>query len=126
MIAKKVEAVTKRLEKLKFQVEAPAWRVIREAMTELIDISANVRAVELRLRNSTTTAGLDLAEAFTEPDADGKFKVSLARVGHLLGDIAQVLQDDAGRRPGFPRKSKARAARRQPGLALVSGDGGQP
>lgn len=121
MIAKRIEVLIKRLEKLKNQVEPSTWTMIRNATAELIDIAANVRTVELRLRDSSPASGLGMAEAFTEPDEDGNFKVNMARVGRVLGDIAQLLRDN-GRQPPQPlkRKSQTRGGR-QSGLTLVPG-----
>jgi hypothetical protein len=125
MIAKKIETVNRRLEVLKMKVEPADWRLIRNAMNELADIAANVRAMEMRLRSPAVPAGLGLAEAFTEPDAEGQMKVNLSKVGVLLGDIAQVIQDNASRRPGpSRRKSRGRLANR-PRLNLVAPQGGQ-
>jgi len=125
MIAKKIERVNKDLEVLKMKVEPGVWRTIRVAMNELTDIAANVRAMELRLRQSAVPAGLGLVEAFTEPDAEGQMKVNLSKVGVLLGDIAQVIQDNASRRSGpSRRKSRGRLANR-PRLNLVASRGGQ-
>jgi len=125
MIAKKIERVNKDLEVLKMKVEPGVWRTIRVAMNELTDIAANVRAMELRLRQSAVPAGLGLAEAFTEPDAEGQMKVNLSKVGVLLGDLAQVIQDNASRRPGpSRRKSRTRLANR-PRLDLVAPQGGR-
>jgi len=125
MIAKKIETVNKRLEVLKTRVDPADWRLIRNAMNELTDIAANVRAMEMRLRKSAVPAGLGLVETFTEPDAEGQMKVNLSKVGVLLGDIAQVIQDNASRRPGpSRRKSRGRLANR-PRLNMVTTQGDQ-
>lgn len=123
MIAKEIENAVRHLGSLKYKVEPETWKSVRGAMADLTDIAARVRALENRQR---LAPGLSVVEMFSEPDAEGRAAVNLARVGHLLGDIGQALRDQVRRTPRPLRRKPLARDGRKPGLSLVAETGSGP
>jgi len=93
MIAKKIESVIRRFDKLEYMVSPEAWAVIRLGMNELQDAAASADALERS--HSLKPAGLTVIDLFTEADTSGTAQVSPEKLGDILGDLAEALRDMA-------------------------------
>ncbi len=102
MITEKIENVIRTLDKLEFMVPKEAWKVIGLAMAELKDAATSTQALENH--QSIKPSGLTIIDIFGQSDGQGHIRVCPARLGDLLGDLAEALADvNLAQAEGRPR-----------------------